>query len=103
MENALEKCPKCKAEVISGQKFCAECGAGQQLQVRTKEEIQEMLKRIEEILSLKKNKSEGDKDSIGSIMTVMLLHIISDSCLKWALGLANDRDLIGIFEAATKK
>lgn len=101
MENILKKCPSCKADVISGQKFCANCGAGQELQMRTKEEIQEMIKRIEEILNLKKvERSEG---SIGTMLTIMLLHMASDSCLKWVLGLTNDQSLIDIFKTVTKK
>lgn len=101
MEEVLKKCPNCKADVISGQRFCANCGVEQELKLRTKEEIQEMLKRIEGILKLRG--PDRGKQEIGTMVTKMLLHMTSESCLKWVLGLVNDQGLLGIFETITKK
>ena len=101
MEEVLKKCLSCKADVITGQRFCSNCGAGQELQMRSKEEIREMIKRIDEILDLRKQ-DRGGKDSIGIMMSIMLTHIVSETCLKWVLGLTDDKNLLGLFEIAAK-
>lgn len=101
MEKVLVKCPNCEADLISGQLFCANCGAKQELKMRSEEEVAEMLKRINEALKPKPGGANG-KDVIGNLMISMVLSMVADSCLKWVMGLTDDQKLLDMFKSVTK-
>ena len=93
-EKLLKKCPKCRSDVFSGQRFCSSCGAVQRVLVKTSEEIRQMRDLIKELSS---KLGGGDRD-IPSLVFSFTAYMGADTALKWAMGYATDEELYKIMK-----
>jgi len=78
----LDKCPKCGANVFDGQLFCSACGVKLKTVMRTKEEVEALRDRLEQL----------DLNSLPSV--AMFISVIW--VLRWVLGEVSD-ELLGRF------
>jgi len=92
-EDMIVKCHACNQDLIVGQKFCAECGAEQDVPIKTKEEIVEMRERI--------LKLPPPKD-LNTLMQSMILVLTANSILGWVLGFTSDQKLLDIIAMKRK-
>jgi len=95
-EKLLKKCPKCRSDVFSGQRFCSSCGAEQEISAKTSEEIQEMRDLIKELC---KKSADNHRGNISHLISSFIAYMGADIALKWAMGFATDEELHGILRA----
>ena len=93
-EEVLTKCPKCRSDVFSGQRFCAGCGAEQKVPAKTSEQIQQMRNLIKELQA----RPSDEKGSIPSLVFSFTAYMGIDTALKWAMGYATDEELYKIMK-----
>lgn len=100
-EKLLKKCPKCRSDVFSGQRFCSSCGAEQKILIKTSEEIQQMRNLI---MELQKGKSgRGGEENIPHLIYSFATFIGADTALKWAMGYATDEEVYKIIRMGEKR
>tara|TARA_Y100000310_G_C20071679_1_gene529691 strand:- start:87 stop:401 length:315 start_codon:yes stop_codon:yes gene_type:complete len=88
-DEVVVKCVRCSAEMLTGQRFCTECGAEQDAVVKTTEEIAAMRKRIHKV------KHPDPKNMLMSLMMILLV----DSAFGWVMGEMNDEKLVDMLTA----
>jgi len=96
----LKKCPKCRSDVFSGQRFCSSCGAEQKIPAKTSEEIQEMRDLIK---GLSRKSADNHRGNISHLIFSFTAYMGADIALKWAMGYATDEELYGILRAGRKE
>lgn len=96
MSKLFKKCLQCGADVLENQKFCIECGALQEVKMRSKEEIEEMRKQIFKM-------GPPESSNTGLLLFSMTTYIAMDTILKWVLGLENDARIFNLLKAKTSR
>ena len=86
-DEVVTKCVKCNQEMVTGQKFCTECGSKQNVPMRTAAEVSAMRKLI-----FAQKKPPDPKQLLGNLVVMMSI----DMGLSWVLGNVSDLKLLGL-------
>ncbi len=92
-DEVVVKCIKCSQEMITGQKFCTECGAGQDVPMKTREEVAAMRKELFKI------RPSNPKHALQVLMIIM----VSDTVLSWVVGNVSDQKLLELVRGLDKE